>query len=55
MPVSGGEKGIVGETVEKGGLFHDLVDRVFDRWGVFDVGQRIEVQGDDCNAVGELL
>lgn len=48
------EEGVVGETVEKGRLFPDLEDGVLDG-GRLGVGQRVEVERDDCDPVRELL
>ena len=43
MAITRDEERVIRKTVKKGSLLHDLVDRVFDRRGVFYVGQRVEV------------
>ena len=55
MTDAGGEEGIVGKTVKEGSFLHDLVYRVLDRGGIIHVGQRVEVQRDDRDAIGELF
>ena len=55
VAISGSKEGIVRKAIKKRSLFHDLVYRVFDRRGIFHVGQRVEVEGNDCDAVGELF
>ncbi|KAI3480571.1 hypothetical protein L1887_57291 [Cichorium endivia] len=51
---SGLEEGVVREDVDEGGLLHDLVDRVLDGRAVGS-GERVEVDRDDGDVVGELL
>ena len=50
-----GEEGVVRKTVKEGSFLHDLVYRVLDRGGIIHVGQRVEVQRNDRDAIGELF
>jgi len=50
----GGEEGVVGETIQEGGLLDDLMNQVLDR-GSTGVGDRVEVHGDDGDPVRELF
>ena len=50
----GEEEGVVGQAEEQAGLLHDLVDRVLDR-GSARAGDRIQVDADDSDTIGELL
>lgn len=49
------KEGVVRETVKKRSLFHDLVYRVFNRRGIFHVGQWVEIERNYCDIVGELF
>lgn len=51
----GQEEWVVRKAEEKGSLLHDLEDGALDRRGVAGVGERTEIEGDDGDAVGELL
>jgi hypothetical protein len=42
MTITGSKERVIGEAEEKRSLFHDLENRVLDRWSIC-VGQRIKV------------
>lgn len=48
------KEGIVGKGVEERSLFHDLEDGMFNRRSI-RARQRVQVEGNDRDPVGELL
>ena len=48
------EERIVGKSVQQRCLFHDLEDRVLDRWSI-GVWQGVEVYGNNGDSIRELL
>jgi hypothetical protein len=50
----GKEERVVRETKEQGCFFHDLENGVLD-WGSMRVRKWVEIEGDNRDAVGELL